>query len=114
METAHVATVSTRMYEVKNGKAGVTLYSSQIPISKPNLKPQAKSVSDVIERRILEGVYPEIFGTSLGGILLLFVAVYSFFSGMSAAGIALIGPAIAGILGALVLLVLGRKGVTEN
>jgi len=104
-----VARVSTRLYEVKNGKTQITSYSLRIPITEPSVKPQAKSIPEVMQRRMLESVFPEIVGAGLGGVMLLTASLYSFAMDLSSAGVALIGPAIAGVFGAIALWALNRN-----
>jgi hypothetical protein len=64
---------------------------------------------EVVQYKPLPEILPEVMGAALGGALAGLSTIYAFATGLTGAGIALLGPSLAGFFGAISLWFLYRK-----
>ena len=111
-----IGNISASVYTSQIEGAKTVSYALNIPMSEKSVLGSGGKrapIDVVIQRTVLESVFPEITGAFLGGVMMLIATIYSLASGLTSAGYALIGPSLAGIFGAVALWILNRETEKE-
>jgi hypothetical protein len=105
----------TNSYKAMMPKHHADVYEFKIPVEEHWVSGSIKDLiippipKEIVQSKAFPEIFPEVMGSALGGVLATLAAIYAFLTGLASAGIALLGPSLAGFFGAISLWILYRK-----